>query len=46
MAVIAVSGPTCDIQPVFDWSQSQFNTTVPHRGQPVAFNFSWVTYTV
>lgn len=42
---IAISGPTTEGQPPFVWSQSPF-ASVPHVGQPDAWNFPWVSMTV
>lgn len=40
-AYIAVSGPTCDQQPVFKWSTA--NLSAPHHGHPDSWNFPWIT---
>eukprot|EP00850_Spirogloea_muscicola_P021779 SM000261S09978 [mRNA] locus=s261:135242:138770:- [translate_table: standard] len=40
MESIIVCGPTCDTQPVFKWSGSDFNI-LPHEGHPDSFNFPW-----
>eukprot|EP00850_Spirogloea_muscicola_P019183 SM000185S04042 [mRNA] locus=s185:103634:107281:+ [translate_table: standard] len=40
MESIIVCGPTCDTQPVFKWSGSDFNI-LPHEGHPDTFNFPW-----
>jgi len=43
---IAISGPTHDDQPVFQWSQADPSVQeVPHVGQPDRFDFDWVVMT-
>jgi hypothetical protein len=42
-ATLAVSGPTWDDQPVFDWRTANFNQ-YPHLGLPDAFAFDWVEW--
>jgi hypothetical protein len=44
--VLAISSPTYDQQPPFQWSSSPFGAVVPHRGQPDVFDFPWVTFHV
>lgn len=40
---IAISGPTHDDQPVFDWTQADLSVQkTPHVGQPDRFDFDWV----
>ncbi|GAQ78920.1 Phospholipase B domain-containing protein [Klebsormidium nitens] len=38
---IVVAGPTCDQQPPFDWSTSDFNY-LPHQGHVTEYAFPWV----
>jgi len=38
-----ISGPTTYGQPPFVWSQSPWNKTDSHLGQPDAWNFPWIT---
>jgi len=38
---VVVAGPTCDQQPPFDWSTSDFNY-LPHQGHVTRFTFPWV----
>ncbi|CAJ0941033.1 unnamed protein product, partial [Mesorhabditis belari] len=40
----AISGPTSDSVPVFDWSTSDLSKTVPHEGQPTRWEFPPVTH--
>jgi hypothetical protein len=40
----AVSGPTHDDQPVFEWN-SVTSALAPHYGQPTRFDFSWENFT-
>lgn len=42
LATLAVNGPTYQDQPTFDWRNFP-NATAPHFGQPVVFNFPFVT---
>jgi hypothetical protein len=43
LAVVAISGPSADTQPVFAWTGPWSNSQLyPHYGHAVAFNFSWV----
>jgi hypothetical protein len=41
--VLAVSGPTSDQQPVFDWTTTPL-ADCPHRGQPLRFDFAWQSF--
>ena len=41
---IAVSGPTFDQQPPFQWSKADFVADCPHVGQPDMFKFEPVYY--
>ena len=41
---IAVSGPTYDQQPPFQWSKADFADACPHVGQPDIFKFETIHY--
>ena len=40
----AVSGPTHETQPVFDWDNASITALAPHYGQPQRFDFGWVMF--
>ncbi|CAB3402380.1 unnamed protein product [Caenorhabditis bovis] len=40
----AISGPTYDPVPVFDWNTSPLNNKVNHYGQPLKWKFEPITY--
>jgi hypothetical protein len=40
--MLAVSGPTTDQQPPFQWTP--LFRKKPHQGQPLLFNFTWGMY--
>jgi hypothetical protein len=40
----AISGPTHDDQPVFEWDSKRANLA-PHYGQPSRFDFGWENFT-
>eukprot|EP00730_Choanoeca_flexa_P008596 TRINITY_DN12510_c3_g1_i1.p1 TRINITY_DN12510_c3_g1~~TRINITY_DN12510_c3_g1_i1.p1 ORF type:complete len:541 (+),score=163.10 TRINITY_DN12510_c3_g1_i1:25-1623(+) len=43
MSVVAIAGPTHEVQPVFNWTGAWTNATAfPHYGHPVSFDFDWV----
>ena len=43
-SLLAQAGPTHDDQPVFKWSTApRAIASLPHKGQPDAWDFGWVT---
>jgi len=40
-AMVAISGPTAEQQPVFSWERFP---TVSHVGQPTVWDFDWVAF--
>lgn len=41
---VAVSGPTYDQQPPFDWTKADFSKDCPHNGHPDVFKFNPVYF--
>ncbi|XP_069136385.1 putative phospholipase B-like 2 [Argopecten irradians] len=41
---VAVSGPTADQQPPFQWSKADFESGCPHDGHPDLFNFDPIKF--
>lgn len=41
---VAVSGPTYDQQPPFDWRKADFSKDCPHNGHPDVFQFNPVIF--
>ncbi|VDM63256.1 unnamed protein product [Angiostrongylus costaricensis] len=44
LSFTAIAGPTHNPTPVFDWSASTLEHSVPHNGQPVRWTFKPITH--
>jgi hypothetical protein len=41
---VAISGPTYDQLPPFQWSKADFSDSTPHIGQPDVFQFDPIMF--